>query len=259
MLDALRRHWPEYSLEAFGLGLFMVSAVGFAVLLFHPGSPVVAAVPDPWLRGALMGTAMGLTNVVNVYAPWGRRSGAHLNPAVTLTFLRLGKIRGVDAVWYTAAQFVGGVAGTGLGVVLFRRWVSDPSVNYVATAPGMWGIRIAFLGELGISLLLMLVVLLLSNTPRLARYTGLAASLLVALYITLEAPVSGMSMNPARTLGSAAWAHHYTGLWIYFLAPPLGMLLASEVYLRARGSRSVFCAKLHHDHSYRCIFCESRR
>jgi hypothetical protein len=68
-----------------------------------------------------------------------------------------------------------------------------------------------------------------------------------------------MSMNPARTLGSALFARDWTALWIYFLAPPAGMLAAAEVYLRQRGREAVFCAKLHHQNRKRCIFCEARR
>jgi aquaporin Z len=105
----------------------------------------------------------------------------------------------------------------------------------------------------------MLTVLMVSNTRRLARYTGLFAGLLVATYISIEAPLSGMSMNPARTLGSALFAGDWTALWIYFIAPPTGMLLAAELYLRQRGPRAVFCAKLHHQNDRPCIFCETRR
>jgi aquaporin Z len=103
------------------------------------------------------------------------------------------------------------------------------------------------------------VVLAVSNAPRWNRLTGLAAGACVALFIAFEAPLSGMSMNPARTLASALGAHEWTGLWIYFTAPPLGMLLASEVHLRLRGRGAVFCAKLHHQNSEPCIFCEYRR
>jgi aquaporin Z len=92
----------------------------------------------------------------------------------------------------------------------------------------------------------MFVVLCASNAPRTARFTGVFCGLLVATYITLEAPISGMSMNPARTLGSATGAVQFASLWIYFTAPPLGMLLAAEIYLRARGSARVRCAKLQH-------------
>jgi len=250
-----RDHLPEYLAEAFGLGLFMVSACGFAVLLFHPASPALSLIPRAFARGGLMGIAMGLTNVANIYSPWGRRSGAHLNPAVTLTFFRLGKVRQADAAAYVMAQFVGAVAGTGAAVLLIGPAVRDPGVNYVATLPGMAGAGVAFGAELLISFGLMLAVLLVSSRPGLARFTGLVAGGLVALYITFETSVSGMSMNPARTTGSAVFAGVWTGLWLYFTAPPLGMLLAAELFARSGGAGRRFCAKLDHDARVRCIFC----
>src|SRR5207247_6208711 len=113
----------------------------------------------------------------------------------------------------------------------------------------------AFAAELAISFLLMSVVLTVSNTRRIASLTGLFAGVLVASYISLEAPLSGMSMNPARTFGSAMPAHMWTALWIYFTAPPLGMLLAARLYLWRHGAHRVACAKLHHQNDKRCIFC----
>jgi aquaporin Z len=91
-----------------------------------------------------------------------------------------------------------------------------------------------------------------SNTPHLARYTGLFAGALVATYITLESPLSGMSMNPARSFGSAFVGHLWMGLWIYFTAPVLAMQLAAVLYIR--GKRTVYCAKYHHYNRHRCIF-----
>jgi glycerol uptake facilitator-like aquaporin len=111
MVEALRRHWPEYLMEAAGLGLFMVSAAAFGTLLEYPGSPLNRALPDPLFRRAVMGLAMGATAVAIIYSPWGKRSGAHINPAITLTFFRLGKIEGWDAFFYITAQFLGGLAG----------------------------------------------------------------------------------------------------------------------------------------------------
>jgi hypothetical protein len=99
-------------------------------------------------------------------------------------------------------------------------------------------------------------VLTVSNRPNVARFTGLCAGLLVATFITVEAPLSGMSMNPARTVGSAFWAHDWTALWVYLAAPPLGMLAAAELHIRRRGTAGTFCAKLHHQNEKRCIFCE---
>ena len=253
-LKSVRDHWPEYLMEAFGLGTFMVSACMFGTLLEHPSSPVHQAIASPTARRGLMGLAMGLTAIGIIYSSWGQRSGAHINPGVTLTFLRLGKIYPIDAGFYLVAQFAGGALGVLLSAAFLRELLADPAVNYVVTVPGTRGVGVALLAELVISFGLMLTVLISSNSVRLHRLTGLFAGVLVATYILLEAPLSGMSMNPARTLASALSAQLWTALWVYITAPVLGMLLAAELYIRWRGAHAVLCAKLnHHGHS-RCIF-----
>jgi aquaporin Z len=256
--NAWRSHWPEYAIEAALLATFMVSACLFSVLLFYPGWPVAHSLPDPFVRRVLMGVAMGSTAVVLNYSPWGKQSGAHYNPAVTLAFTRLGKVARLDALAYVAAQFGGAVLGVMAARGLVRAMLADEQVHFAVTRPGPRGVAIAFLAEATISFLLMTVVLVATNHARYARYTGLFAGLLVAAFITIEAPLSGMSMNPARTLGSAFWAGDWTALWLYFTAPPLGMLVAAEIYLRRRGPEGIFCAKLHHLNEKRCIFCEYR-
>jgi len=254
MLRALEQHWPEYLAEALGLGLFMLSACVFGTLLGHPASPVARAIPDGLPRRLLMGLAMGVTAVALIYSPWGRRSGAHLNPATTLTFWRLGKVGGPDAAWYVLAQGLGGIAGVLAAALFIGPVLAAPSVHYVATMPGPRGVTPAFLAEAVIAFVLMTVVLRASNTARLAAYTGIFAGALVATYIAFESPVSGMSMNPARSLASAVPAGSWEALWIYFVAPPIGMLLAAELYVRRHGLARVYCAKLHHDTQSRCIF-----
>jgi aquaporin Z len=255
LAQVLARHWPEYLIEAAGLGLFMLSACLFTALLEFPGSAVHQAMPDPLARRLVIGVAMGLTAIAIIYSPWGKRSGAHLNPAVTLTFWRLGKVDGRDAAFYAAAQFIGGVSGVVLAAALLGAMVvADPSVNYAVTMPGRAGALPAFACEAALSFGLMLMVLMVSNRRELNRFTGLFAGALVVIYIALEAPVSGMSMNPARTFASALPAQAWNDWWIYFAAPPLGMLLAAEAYVRARGLSSVLCCKLHHDNDQRCIF-----
>jgi aquaporin Z len=253
-LATLRRHWPEYLMEAAGLGLFMVSAAVFTTLLEHPASPVRQAIDDPTLRRVPMGLAMGLTAIAIVYSPWGQQSGAHLNPALTSTFYRLGKVAACDHAFYCLAQFVGSLLGLALAALVLGDLVAHPAVGYVATVPGFAGTAGAFLAEVAIAFGLMAAVLVLSNSPRWARYTGLAAGALVATYIILEAPLSGMSMNPARSFAPALLAQDWMSLWLYFAAPLLGMLLAAEVYLRRHGQGAVRCAKLHHQNSQRCIF-----
>jgi aquaporin Z len=252
---ALHLHWPEYLMEAAGLGLFMISACLFGALYENPASPVRQAITSTLTRRLLMGISMGLTSVAIVYSPWGKQSGAHINPSITFTFFRLGKIQKWDAVFYAVAQFLGAILGVAIIAMLFGAAVSHPAVRYVVTLPGERGLAVALEAEFIIAFILMSTILHVSNHHRLARFTGLFAAALVATYITLEAPFSGMSMNPARSFGSAFTAEIFTGLWIYFTAPPLGMLAAAEVYLWRKGKLAVKCCKLHHDNSKRCIFC----
>jgi aquaporin Z len=247
-------HWPEYLIEASAIGMFMMSAATFAAVLYHPSSPVFMTIHGELLRRGLMGLAMGLTAVSIIYSRWGQRSGAHMNPAVTLTFYRLGKVARPDLIGYVTAQFSGAVVGMAIATRVLAGIVSHPSVNYVTTLPGPAGNAIAFIAESAISFLMMLTVLTVSSQPRLARFTGICAGLLVWTYITFEAPLSGMSMNPARTLGSALAARDFPGLWIYFTAPPLGMLTAAELFTRRYGLARIACAKLHHPAIGPCIF-----
>lgn len=255
MIEALRRHWPEYVIEGACLGLFMVSAFAFGTILEHPDSPFHRAIPNAMLRRVLMGLAMGSTAIAIIYSPWGKQSGAHINPATTITFLRLGMVKKCDAAFYIAFQFLGGLLGALAASTALSAWASHPSVNYVVTAPGRAGAIAAFGAEILITFILMSVILHVSNNSRLHKFTGLCAGALVAAYITLEAPISGMSMNPARSFASAVPAHHWTDLWIYFTAPLIGMLSAAEFFLRTKGPAHVLCAKLHHDNRKRCIFC----
>ena len=247
-------HWPEYLMEAAGLGLFMVSAAVVTALLEYPYSPLHEQFPDPVIRRLLIGIAMGFTAIGIIYSPWGKQSGAHLNPAVTVTFFRLGKIHGLDALFYVLAQFVGGLIGLQLAAMAIGMAIEHPAVNYVVTVPGLDGTWMAFVAEVAISFGLMLVVLIVSNHTKLNAWTGLFAGALVATYIAIEAPLSGMSMNPARSFASALPAHLWTDFWVYLTAPLLGMLLAAECYVRFPGARRVLCAKLHHHNNARCIF-----
>src|SRR5436853_2978147 len=247
--EAFRSHRVEYAMEAAGLGVFMLAACVFTVVLEHPASRAQAI--DPLARRALMGAAMGLTAIALIYSPWGKRSGAPLNPSVTLAFWRLGRIPAHDAFFYVAAQMVGGIAGVGLAWLILREALVHPATNFAATLPA-GGIAAALAAEFAISFLLMTVVVIVSGS-RFARFTGLCAGAVVAVYILVEAPISGMSMNPARSLASALGAGSLGALWIYFLAPPLGML-AAVVFQRKRAG----CAKLDHAPGVRCIFCEQR-
>ncbi len=253
--ESCKQHWPEYLIEGVCLGLFMICAFTFATILEHPASPAHQSLPNALFRRFLMGLAMGTAAIAIIYSPWGKQSGAHINPSTTITFFRLGKINRCDAAFYVACQFSGALLGAAIASLVLSSWVSHPAVNYAVTAPGAGGAWPAFCAEVAITFLLMTAVLQVSNHARLHRFTGICAGLLVAVYITFEAPISGMSMNPARSFASALPARHWSDLWIYFVAPLIGMLAASELYLRTRRPSQVACAKLHHENSMRCIFC----
>ena len=105
MRRALREHWPEYLMEGVLLGGFMLAAI--------------------------------------IYSPWGKRSGAHINPAWTLTTLRLGRAAPWDAAFYAAAQFAGASAGVLLASALLGPGLAHADVHYVTTRPGAWGVAAA--------------------------------------------------------------------------------------------------------------------
>ena len=253
-LVALRSHWPEYLIEAALLGAFMVSACVFTVLLEHPSSVFQQSIDSALLRRALMGLAMGCTLIAIVYSPWGKRSGAHLNPAVTVTFLLLGKVKIWDAIFYSLFQFAGGLAGVIAADVAIGPPLRHAAVNYAVTVPGPLGALTALWVELLICALMMAVILVASNTKGVSRWTGLFAAALLACYITFAAPFSGVSLNPARTLASAYPAREWTAIWVYFTAPPVAMMLTALLFEMRAGRSAVFCAKLHHDNDKRCIF-----
>ena len=171
-----------------------------------------------------------------VTTPWGKQSGGHCNPAITFTFYRLGKVALWDALFYAAAQFSGATCGVATATYVLRGAPGNRAVRYAVTVPGVYGNAGACIGEWTISFVLMLTILFVTNGKKLARYTPYVVGALYAIYIAFETPLSGMSMNPART------------------APTLGMCCAAEVFLRARGGAAPYCAKLHHANNKRCIF-----
>ena len=246
MVKALKKNWSVYLIEAWGLGMFMISAALFVILIEHPDLPIRAAIPSDFVRRILIGMAMGLTAIGIIYSNWGKRSGAHINPAVTLAQFQMDRINGQDAVWYIIFQFIGSILGIALIKFLLPNYIADPSVNYVITTPfqGNNGNLVAFVCEIGLSFTMLTMVLIVSNHEKLANYTGYFVGLTVALFITFEAPFSGMSINPARTIGSAVWANVWTGMWLYFIAPVAGMQAAAWVYRKQYRVRKGECETL---------------
>ena len=252
MIQALKLNWKTYLMEAACLGSFMISASAFATLLEYPESAIRVAIPNNFARLCLMGLAMGGTAIGINYSPMGKLSGAHMNPAVTLSFTALGKINFTDAIFYLVFQLVGGVAAVILMSIIIGVPFRDAHVNYVVTIPGRSGVVAAFLLEFIMAFAMMFMVLTTSNSKKFAKYTGVIAGIFVMSYVILSGPISGFSINPTRTIASAVPSGVYTSFWIYMTAPFLGMFSASAFY-KAIGGRAI-CAKINHDDNYACIF-----
>ena len=254
LLRTLKRNWPLYVFEAVELAFFMLSACAFTVFLFDPYYRALHLFPSAIVRRVVMGIAMGITAILIIHSPMGKRSGAHFNPAITVTYFRLRKMSKWDAMFYVLFQFMGGVLGVTIAVICFGSTLAKPTVEYAVTVPGPYGIAAAFFAEFFMAALLMWVVLWMTNRASLATYTSYSVGVLIAFYILFFAPVSGFSINPARTTGSAVFAGVWTAGWLYFAAPLLGMMASAEIYLRVYGANRVLCAKLHPDPRYPCPF-----
>jgi aquaporin Z len=224
----------------------MLSACIFTVALFHPDSPFSHT--SAILRRALMGVAMGLTAVGIILSPWGKRSGAHFNPAISITFYRLGKLGPYDTIFYVISHFVGAALGVGLSKLILGARLAAPQVDYAVTIPGVGGPPAAFAAEAFMAALLMATVLFTSSRASRARWTTPLVGILIAFYVLIFAPVSGFSINPARTFGSAIFAQVFTSIWIYFTAPLLGMLASAQAFVAFDFLRSESREYFHHRH-----------
>jgi aquaporin Z len=229
----LRASWKKnlkhYLQEAFGLAIFMISACFFGALLEGKNSSLHHAIPNGFTRTILMGVLMGATALLIFYSPFTAPSGSHINPAVSLTFLRLGKMCHWDALFYGIFQLTGGILAVYIMQLLMGEILTAPPVDSVATGKAcMWP---AFIAELIIAFFTMTMVLFTSNHTTLKKYTRIFSGCLVCTWVIVAGPVSGFGMNPARSFASALSAHIWTAFWIYLIVPFAGMLLAAEVFL----------------------------
>jgi len=247
-------------MEAAELGTLMFSICVTGALLYSHDSPLRGLPLSLTEKAAVMGVIVATTTFFIIRSPYGRRSGAHLNPAITVAYLWLGRVHPWDAVNYVVAQFAGGLAGVFLASQVLGHHLSAEPVRYVVTLPGEYGRPIAFLAEFLLSALLMGIVLHATNHRRLARLSPLFVALITVFYYALCPSISGFSVNPARNFSSAFFAWIWQGIWIYFAAPCLGMLAAAAVYIRSMGPGRVYCAKVFHDLTspcpFRCRFAE---
>ena len=242
--------WREITAEFAGTALLLLLVVSATVAGFAPGSPLVDTVPNEDLRRLLTGILTATAAAGIVYSPLGRISGGHLNPAVTTAFWVLDKMTRGSALKYAAAQVAGAITGALAALLVWDG--AAASVRLGATVPRLGGAAAALVAEAVMTFLLLTLVLTFVDRPRLMPYTAAAAASLVAVLVFTEAPVSGTSLNPARSIGPALVGAPWTGLWVYLVAPTLGALTAALLHRRLWGT--VACGKLLHDDAYRCRF-----
>jgi aquaporin Z len=247
VVDALRRHWPEYAIEGGFLFVFVLLAGVIAAWLQPAGAG------NEILHRALSGVLVGGLLIAMIYSPWGRRSGSHLNPAITLAYLRLGKVGRWDGLFYIVAQLAGSLAA----VLLLRAGALLPpaaSPASLAVTLGPSNPWLAFATQFVLSTLAMLLILFTSNHASFFRWTGLVYGALVMLVVACVSPLAGFGMNAARLLAVDASGDLGLLRWLNLLPPLLGMQLAIEVYRLSTGRSQVLCAKLAHNTHGRCIF-----
>ena len=220
--------WTVYSAEFLGTALLIGIGVSFVILDFGHGSPVPALIPDPDLRRAITGFLFGCTGALIAVSSLGRESGAHINPVVTLAFWVRGRIGARHAIGYILAQLAGGVVGA-LPLLLWGG--VGNSISYGATLPGSeFGNWEAVLGELVTTFVLIILLFLFLGHKKIRPFTPLLFPVLYALMVWAEAPLSGTSTNPARSLGPQVISENWRAWWVYWIGPIAGAVIAVAVH-----------------------------
>jgi aquaporin Z len=238
---------PAQLLVAEFAGTALLVAVGVSIVIvdFGSGSPIVTALPGAGLRRLLTGFGFGTVGALVAVSPIGRASGAHINPVVTLAFWLKGALRGRLTLAYIVAQLAGAVVGA-LPLLLWGR--VGASVRFGATVPGSgWSPTAALAGEVVTTFALILGLFLFLGHRRLRPFTPLLFPFLYAIMVYLEAPISGTSTNPARSLGPAVIANLWHGWWVYWAGPLGGAVLGAATHTFTWVRRfEVEVAKLYH-------------
>lgn len=247
-------HVLEWACELLGTATLVLGGLSAVVLDFATRSPVARAIPSHSVRLLLTGALFAGTGALVTISPVGRRSGAHLNPAVTLAFWCEGHLRLGDLFGYVIAQCTGSIAGVEALRLLWGGWAR--SVNDGLTSPGHGLGPLEAAGvEALMTAILVLTIFSFVSSPRSARWTPLGAWVVITVLVWQGAPYTGTSLNPARSLGPALWSGHWSAYWAYVVGPLAGALAADGLWLTTR--RMTLTAKLFHDPRYRSVLASA--
>ncbi|WP_375504026.1 MIP/aquaporin family protein [uncultured Nostoc sp.] len=216
--------------------------------------------PDSSIRRLITGLIFAGSGAIVAVSPIGKLSGSHINPSVSLAFWIHGKMHLRDFVGFVIGQFLGAIAAVLLLVTLWGDYAR--SVSNGMTLPGLnYPLWVVFFSEVTITFLLVLTIFIFVSHHRLMRWTPLVVWLLIAGMVWQEAPISGTSLNPARSFAPALVSGNWHHQWIYGIAPPMGAAMPAAVNnavgafrLIALGERDVLTGKLCYAFDYPSIF-----
>ena len=216
--------WPVFFSEVIGTASLVGIGLSIVIFMFGEGTPMAALIPSEPMRRLITGFLFGATGASIALSPVGKRSGAHINPIVTMAFRLMGKLDLFTTAWYVVAQLLGAI----LGALPLLAWgAMGRSIDFGATSPGEgYSFGTALLGE-AITTCIMVTLLCVFLAFRTIRpFTPGLFPPLYAVMVWLEAPISGTSTNPARSLGPSVISGQWSGWWIYWVGPILGSLAA---------------------------------
>lgn len=241
-------HPVDWACEYVGTAAQLAAGFSVVALLEAPESPARRAIQSGDLRLILIGLAFGLLAAGVAVSPPGRRSGAHLNPAVTFGFWLRRHTPGRDAIGYALAQALGALTAAAAFAGIWGVWARQVRTARTVPAPSLPSWAAAGI-ECGLTCGLLLTVFVMLSSPRTARWTPAVVTGVLAALIWAGAPHTGASMNPARTFGPDLVANAYTASWCYLVGPCAGALLATGLFT-AFSRRRTLTAKLFHDPRY---------
>lgn len=241
-------HWGPWLCEFAGTALLVSGGLSAVFLDFGRSSPVAAHLPSTSARLLLTGLLFAGTGSLVALSPLGRRSGAHLNPAVTLAFWTQRKVHPHDLAGYTVAQLAGAVAAVGCLRVAWGRTARELQMGATQPGRGFTALDAAGLEMLMTASLILMIFFFTSHAPT-ARWTPLGNWVLVATLVWQGAPYTGTSLNPARSLAPALVAPDLANIWVYIVGPCAGALLAAALFAAFRDTHTL-TAKLFHDPRY---------
>ena len=246
-----KSHWKEYLYEFLGTAILLFLGL---VGIFLANLETLPGV----LRYFIVGLSFAVAIVIVVYSFLGRRSGGHINPAVTVAFWMSGLMENIDAIFYIIAQLAGAVFGSWVAFLVFN-WKSPllaltlPSLDYP--------VLLILCVEATIVFLLIMIIFSLVSSEKLGKFTGLGVGMYIVLVTVLFASISGASLNPARSFGPVVLLHHFNHLWIYFIGPIFGTIIAVYLFRVETKGMKPECSKLCYKTDAECLFkcrCEHK-